>query len=180
MFRAAQPRGFLLFVFFLRYQKMAKSKLSRKLDKKEPTKKAPFTMAEPNDDIGAFAWAMDRLRYASSDSKKGDVWPGRNIFEVAEAKTLVEQYGFNIDFVNAKFVQVMLDSSAAVRAAAEKCADENYSPESRASLRNAINKEFRDTIVPEMVSRFKKVSALVADFYAARIAHLLTFGPEQE
>jgi len=172
-------RGDFCYSYFsLDIRKMAKSKLSRKLDKKEPTKKAPFEMAEPNDDIGAFGWSMDRLRYPSNDSKKGDVWPGRGVFDVDEAKELYEQYGFNVEFINAKFVQVMLDNSAAVRAAAEKCAAEKYSPESRANLRNVINKEFRDTIVPAMVARFKKVSALVADFYAARIAHLLTFGSD--
>ena len=159
---------------------MGKSKLSRKLDKKEPVKKPPFNMQEPNDDISAFGWSMDRLRYPSSTSTKTDIWPGRSVFEVAEAKELYEQYGFNIDFVNPKFIQVMLDNSAAVRNAAQKCADNKYSIESRTALKTVINKEFRETIVPAMVERFKKVSALVADYYAARVAHLLTFGPEDE
>lgn len=159
---------------------MGKSKLSRKLDKKEPSKKPPFNMPEPNDDLAAFGWSLDRLRYPSATSTKTDVWPGPSVFEVAEAKALYEQYGFNIDFVNPKFVQVMLDSSVAVRNAAQKCADSKYSPESRAALRAVINKEFRETIAPAMIERFKKISTLVADYYAARIAHLLTFGPEGE
>lgn len=136
-------------------------------------------MAEPNDDIAAFGWSMERLRYPSADSKKGDVWPGRSVFEVAEAKELYEQYGFNIEFVNAKFVQVVLDSNAAVREAAQKCADAKYSPEARANLRAVINKEFRNVVVPMIIERFKKVSGLVADYYAARLAHLLTFGAEE-
>jgi len=159
---------------------MAKSKLSRKIDKKEPTKKPPFEMAQPNDDIAAFGWSMDRLRYPSKDSTKTDVWPGRSVFEVAEAQALVDQYGFNVEFVNPKFVQVMLDNSTAVRSAAQKCADAKYSQEARDALRAVVNKEFRDTIVPEMLARFKKISSMVADFYAARIAHLMTFGPEGE
>ena len=158
---------------------MAKQKISRKLDKKEPSKKPPFNMAEPNDDLAAFGWSMDRLRYVSETSTKTDIWPGRSIFEVDEARELYEHYGFNIDFVNAKFVQVLLDNSVAVRNAAQKCADAKYSVESRANLRAVINKEFRETIVPAMVERFKKVSALVADYYAARLAHLLTFGPDE-
>lgn len=137
-------------------------------------------MPEPNDDLHAFGWSMDRLRYPSETSTKTDVWPGKSIFEVDEAKALYEQYGFNIDFVNPKFIQVMLDNSVAVRNAAQKCADDKYSPESRANLKAVINKEFRETIVPAMVTRFKKVSALVADYYAARIAHLMTFGPDGE
>jgi hypothetical protein len=159
---------------------MAKSKLSRKIDKKEPAKKPPFNMAEPNDDVSAFGWSMDRLRYPSEDSTKTDVWPGRSIFEVAEAKALVEQYGFNIDFVNPKFVQVMLDNSIAVRAMADKCAADKYSEESRAALRRTIMTEFKDVVVPEMIARFKKISGLVADFYAARIAHVMTYGPDGE
>lgn len=137
-------------------------------------------MPEPNDDLAAFGWSLDRLRYASDTSTKTDVWPGRSVFEVDEAKELYEQYGFNIDFVNPKFIQVMLDNSVAVRNAAQKCADADYSAEARAALKAVINKEFRETIVPAMVDRFKKVSALVADYYAARIAHLLTFGAEDE
>lgn len=162
---------------FLSYQKMAK--LKRTLDVKKPDKLPPFNMPEPNDDLAAFGWSLDRLRYASDTSTKTDVWPGRSVFEVDEAKELYEQYGFNIDFVNAKFVQVMLDNSAHVLAAAQKCAKEKYSPESRAALKAVINKEFRETIVPAMVERFKKVSAMVADFYAARLAHLMTYGPDE-
>lgn len=159
---------------------MAKSKISRTLDRKAPTKKPPFNMREPNDDLAAFGWSMDRLRHPSPTSTKTDVWPGKSIFEVAEAKELYEQYGFNIDFVNPKFIQVMLDNSVAVRAMADKCAADKYSEESREALRKAITTEFKDVILPEMLARFKKISALVADYYAARIAHLLTFGPEGE
>lgn len=137
-------------------------------------------MAEPNDDVGAFGWSMDRLRYPSTDSKKGDVWPGRPVFGLEEANDLVKQYGFNIEFVNPKFVQVMLDSSPAVRIAAQQVATAKYSPESIAKLRAVINTEFRQRVIPEMVARFKKVSKLVAEFYAARIAHMQTFGDEVE
>lgn len=157
---------------------MAKSKLSRKLERKEPTKKPPFNMREPNDDLAAFGWSMDRLRYPSPTSTKTDVWPGRSIFEVDEAKELYEQYGFNIDFVNPKFVQVVLDNSPKVRAAADACSAAKYSEESRGNLRRVIAAEFKDVVIPEILARFKKVSALVADYYAARLAHLLTFGPD--
>jgi hypothetical protein len=75
-------------------------------------------------------------------------------------------------------VQVMLDNSIAVRAMADKCAADKYSEESRAALRKAIMTEFKDVIIPVMLERFKKISGLVADFYAARIAHVMTYGPE--
>ena len=135
-------------------------------------------MDEPNDDAAAFGWSMDKLRYPSRDSTKTDIWPGRSIFEIEEARELAEQYGYNIDFVNAKFVQVVLDNSAAVRAAAEKCAANKYSDESLAAMRRVIIQEFKDVVVPAMTERFKKVAGLVADFYAARIAHLMTFGQD--
>lgn len=137
-------------------------------------------MAEPNDDAAAFGWSLDKLRHRSKDSTKTDVWPGSCIFEVDEANELRDAYGFDINFINAKFVQVMLDNSTKVRAAAEKCAAAKYSEESRADLKRAIMSEFRDTVLPEILARFKKVSGLVADFYAARIAHLMTYGPEED
>jgi hypothetical protein len=168
---------FLLFALFLSYWK-SMAKISRKLDKKTPSKLPPFNLPEPNDDMAAFGWSMDRLRYPAESSTKNDIWPGRSVFEIAEARQLVDQYGFNIDFVNPKFIQVMLDNSVAVRAMAEKCATAKYSEESRAALRKTIMQEFKDVIVPAMLERFKKVSGLVADFYAARIAHLMTYGPE--
>lgn len=137
-------------------------------------------MREPNDDLAAFGWSLDRLRYPSKTSTKTDVWPGRSIFEVAEAKELYEQYGFNIDFVNPKFVQVVLDNSPKVRAAADACAAAKYNEATRAHLRQVIDEEFKAKIIPEILSRFKKISPLVADYYAAKISHLLTFGADSE
>lgn len=156
------------------------AKIKRTLDIKKPDKLPPFMMAEPNDDAAAFGWSLDKLRYPAEDSTKGDVWPGRPVFQVEEANDLRDMYGFDIDFVNAKFVQVMLDNSQKVRAAAEKCAAAKYSEESRANLRRVIMAEFKEVVLPEMLARFKKVSGLVADFYAARLAHLMTYGPEED
>jgi hypothetical protein len=156
------------------------AKLSRKLDVKKPDKLPPFMMAEPNDDAAAFGWSLDRLRYPAESSTKDDVWPGTPIFQIEEEKELRAIYGFNIEFINPKFVQVMLDNSAKVRTAAEKCAAAKYSPESRAALRKIIMAEFKETIVPEMLVRFKKVAGMVADFYAARLAHLTTYGAEDD
>jgi hypothetical protein len=156
------------------------AKIKRTLDIKKPDKLPPFMMAEPNDDAAAFGWSLDKLRYPSKDSTKGDVWPGNPVFQIEESNELRNMYGFDIDFVNAKFVQVMLDNSEKVRAAAEKCATAKYSEESRANLRRVIMAEFKDVILPEMLVRFKKVSGLVADFYAARLAHLMTYGPDED
>lgn len=136
-------------------------------------------MAEPNDDAAAFGWSLDKLRYPAKDSTKTDIWPGASVFEIEESKDLRDVYGFDINFVNAKFVQVVLDNSEKVRAAAEKCAAAKYNEESRAAVRRVILSEFKDVVIPEILARFKKVSGLVADFYAARIAHLMTYGPDE-
>lgn len=155
------------------------AKIKRTLDIKKPDKMPPFVMAEPNDDAAAFGWSLDKLRYPSKDSTKADIWPGSSIFEIEEGKDLRDAYGFDIHFVNAKFVQVVLDNSEKVRAAAEKCAAAKYSEESRANLRRVIMAEFKDAVLPEILARFKRISGLVADFYAARIAHLTTYGPDE-
>lgn len=156
------------------------AKIKRQLETKTPTKKPPFNLAEPNDDMAAFGWALDRLRHPAEDSKKGDVWPGRSIFEIEEAAELRQIYGFNIDFINPKFLQVMLDSSPAVREAAEKARAAKYKPAAIAELEQAVLDAYKTIVVPTMTKRFKKIANLVAQFYAARLAHIDTFGFEED
>jgi hypothetical protein len=155
------------------------AKLKRTLDRKEPTVKAPFNMAEPNDDLHAYGWSMDRLRYPSNDSTKTDVWPGRSIFDIDTNNELRNAYGFNIDFLNPKYLQVMLDSSPKVMAACQKAAEAKYSEDSLANLRKVVMAEFKDLVLPDMLARFKRISTMVSQFYAARIAHVRTFGADE-
>ena len=162
--------------FSLDIQDMAKIK--RKLDKQESKIKPPFNMAEPNDDLSAYGWSMDRLRYPSKDSVKGDVWPGRSVFDIDSDNALRETYGFNIEFLNAKYLQAMLDSSPKVMAACQKAAEAKYSEDAIADLRRTVLAEFRDLVIPDMAARFKKIAGMVGQFYAARMAHVATFGHE--
>jgi hypothetical protein len=173
-----RERVALSFPLFLRYQAFM-AKLKRTLDKKPEGKKPPYVMPEPNDDAAAFGWSLDKLRYPAETSTKTDVWPGASIFQIEEENALRDQYGFDINFVNAKFVQVVLDQDPAVRAAAEKCAAAKYTPDAIADLRKVIVKAFNEQVVPQMLARFKKVAKHVAEFYAARLAHLETFGPDE-
>lgn len=159
---------------------MRKTKLKRTLDKKPETKRPKFVMAEPNDDIGAFGWDMSKLRYPSSDSKKGDVWPGRSIFDAADAKELGSAYGHNIEFICAKFVQTRLDRDAEVRKVAEAARTAKYSNDALDELAEAINKAFVKRVVPEMIQEFKAVSRMIAEFYAARLAHIDMFGFDED
>ena len=156
------------------------AKLKRKLDNKEPTVKPPFNMPSPNDDLHAFGWSMDRLRYPSNDSTKTDVWPGRSVFDIDTDNALRDTYGFNIEFMNAKYLQVMLDSSPKVMAACQKAAEAKYSEDSIADLRRVVLAEFRDLVLPDIATRFKKVAGMVSQFYAARMAHVQTFGAADE
>lgn len=156
------------------------AKLKRTLDKKEPTKKPPFNMAEPNDDLSAYGWSMDRLRYPSKDSTKTDVWPGRSVFDIDTNNELRETYGFNIEFLNPKYLQVMLDSSPKIMAACQKAAEAKYSEESIGYLRKIVAAEFRDRVIPDIEARFKKIAGMVGQFYAARMAHMQTFGENDE
>ena len=87
---------------------MAKQKRTAK---QPEIKKAPFVMAEPNDDAAAFGWKLGNLRNPTPVDEHGDIWPGKPVFQIEEEAELRDYYGFDINFVNPKFVQVMLDGS---------------------------------------------------------------------
>ena len=157
---------------------MAKKKNT--LGLKPPTVKPPFNLPEPNDDLHAYGWSMDRLRYPSKDSTKTDIWPGRSVFDVDTENALRETYGFNIEFMNPKYLQAMLDSSPKIMAACQKAAEAKYSEDSIADLRRVVLAEFRDLVLPDIATRFKKIAGMVGQFYAARMAHVQPFGAADE
>lgn len=157
---------------------MAKKKNT--LGLKPPTIKPPFNLPEPNDDLHAYGWSMDRLRYPSENSTKTDIWAGRSVFDVDTNNALRETYGFNVEFMNPKYLQVMLDSSPKVMAACQKAAEAKYSEESLLNLRKVVMAEFKDFVLVDMLTRFKKVAGMVGQFYAARMAHVQTFGEEND
>ena len=154
------------------------AKKNNTLGLKPPTVKPPFNLPEPNDDLHAYGWSMDRLRYPSKDSTKTDIWPGRSVFDVDTDNALREAYGFNIEFLNPKYLQVMLDSSPKVMAACQKAADAKYSEDAIANQRKVVMAEFKELVIPDMLARFKKIAGMVGQFYAARMAHVRTFGAD--
>lgn len=172
--------SFKLAQFSLAIGKMSKSKRKPKrgLDTVELPKPA-YVMAEPNDDIAAFGWDLGKLRYPSKDSKPGDIWPGASMFELPNATELREAYGFDITFVNAKYVQVILDSDPDVRKGAEKVRAAGYTPEAIDAYSKIIVKAFQERVIPDMLARFKKVAGHVASFYSARLAHIDKFGVDE-
>jgi hypothetical protein len=157
---------------------MRKTKQKMTLDKVDQPKPA-YVMPEPNDDIAAFGWDLGKLRYPSESSKKGDVWPGASMFELPFSRELQQAYGFDITFVPAKYVQIMLDNDPEVRAGAEKVKAARYSQTALDEYRKTIIKAFQERVVPDMLERFKTVAGHVAGFYAARLAHITKFGVEE-
>jgi len=164
---------------FLRYP-MAKRKSKTKLDVKTPTKKPPYVMPEPNDDAAAFGWELKKLRYPAADSPKNDVWPGRSIFQPQISLEEMQAYGHDMAFIEPGYLQRQFDHSPAIRKAAEKASAEKYSPESLARLQRAIQRVFTETVLPEIEAQFDAISKMVAQFYAARLAHIETFGFEDD
>jgi hypothetical protein len=157
---------------------MARKAAKQKQKLPEPPK-PKYVMAAPNDDIAAFAWDMSRLRYPSKDSKPNDVWPGPPLFEIPESPALRDVYGFDITFINAKYVQFLFDQNAAIRAGAEKVRAANYKQAAIEEFKTVVEKVFRTVVVPEMLKHFNTVSLKVAEFYAARLAHIDKFGVDE-
>lgn len=163
--------------FSLAISKMSKAKRKMTLDKIDRPKPA-YVMPEPNDDIAAFGWTLGKLRYPAEDSKPDDIWPGASVFEVPQNKELQNAYGFDITFIPTKFTQILLDNNQAVRAGAEKVRAAGYTKEALAAYKKTIIKAFEEDVVPAMLERFKAVAGHVAEFYAARLAHIDKFGIE--
>lgn len=153
--------------------------MARKEKQKKPEPPKPrYVMPEPNSDLAAFGWDMGKIRYPSKDSVKNDIWPGRNIFEIADAEKLASLYGFDIHFICAKYVQFVLDQSPEIRAGAEKVRAAHYTQAALKEFADTVQKVFKSVVVPEMIRQFNNVAGEVAQFYAARLAHIDKFGVE--
>jgi hypothetical protein len=139
-----------------------------------------FNMAEPNDDMAAFGWNLGKLRYPAASSQKDDIWPGRSMFDVENASEIRREYGFEVQFVCARYVQMLLDQEEETMIAAQKVHDAGYTQAAREEFRAKIQQLFQRIVVPDMITNFNKVSQAVADFYAARLAHIAKFGTDTD
>ncbi len=156
---------------------MPRGKSVKKLTPQNAPKPA-YVMPGPNSDIEAYGWDMSKLRHPDpeSDSKK-DPDPGTPVFTAPEATWENRQrYGHDIDFLCPQYVQLMLDRCEAVRDAAVASHDAKYSAESIEKIHAAIRAEFDKKILPEIKKNFGQISLMLAQFYAARIAHIKKFG----
>lgn len=157
---------------------MAKSKLDKKKPERVP--RPAFVMKPPNDDAAAYGWSLGKLRAKDphADPKDKDPWPGPYVFAVPTDLETRQVYGHNLDFVSTGYVQLLMDSEPEIRKGAEAVKEAGYSAASLEQFAKVINKVFRDKIVADMVDRFADVAPLVAEFYAARLAHITKFGVE--
>ncbi len=154
-------------------------KNKRTLDKRPATKKPPFVMAEPNDDVDAYGWDLKRLRRSSKD-ENGTVWAGRPLFEVPQDIAGIKAYGPEVCFLDPPYLQSMLDKIPEIRKATEKAKAAGYTPEALEKLTKLIVKHFEETVLVDIVQQFFQVAPMIAQFYAARLAHRDTFGNEPD
>lgn len=152
-----------------------------KLDKPEALPRPRYVMRPPNDDAAAFGWSLGKLRYPDpkADPKDPNPWPGPYVFAVPTDLETRQIYGHSIDFINTGYVQLMLDAEPEIRKGAEQVKAANYTKESIAQFQATVDKVFKTKIIPDIIKRFENVSGMVAEFYAARLAHITKFGFEE-
>jgi hypothetical protein len=160
---------------------MANIKKKHRLDTKVDAVKPPFMMADPNDDAAAYGWSLGKLRHQGEPDPEdpGTHWPGPHVFSVPTPLEVRQVYGHNIEFVCPAFLQLMLDAEPEIRKGAERARAAKYSPEALKKYHKVVLRVFHEKILPQIAARFEEVSGLVTDFYAARLAHIDTFGVEE-
>lgn len=150
------------------------------LEKKKPGKRPPYVMPEPNDDAEAYGWSLAHLRLPDKDKTTGEVWPGRAVFNIKRDLDKMLHYGMDAHFVCPRYLQYMLDHIPEVKKGAEKVRAAGYSPEALEKFWKLIVKVFEEQIIVDVITRFYKAAPTVAQFYAAKLAHVDTFGENDD
>jgi hypothetical protein len=149
-------------------------------DKKPPKPKAAYTMPIPNDDIAEYGWQLKNIRHPdpkSADKKDPD--PGAPIF-AAPQQTLhtMKTIGHDAHFICPKYLQILFDASPELRDASIKAAEARYTKEALGRLEEEIRRVFTDVVIPDIAKNFDAIAPMIAQFYAARIAHIKKFGKQ--
>lgn len=152
-------------------------------DPKAPPKpKAAYTMPDPNSDIAEYGWFLKNIRHAdpkSADKKSPD--PGKPIFSAPqETLKTMRVLGHEARFICPTYLQILLDTSPAVRDAAMHAANSRYTKESIGQLEATIIRVFKEIVLPDIQQNFEAVAPMIAQFYAARVAHLKKFGAQKD
>lgn len=135
-------------------------------------------MAPPNDDADAYGWTLGKLRHPAAGADD-EGWPGLSMFDMPLPFEVRQLYGHNVEFVCPGFVQLLFDADPRIRAGALKVRAAKYSAASIKKYQKTVGVVFADVVMPEIKKRFEAVSARVAEFYAARLAHIDTFGVDE-
>lgn len=147
------------------------------LPKKAPSKRAPYVMKAPNDNLEAYGWSLQWLRYQAADDPQ---IAGRPVFNLAADLKTIKRYGVDLSFIDPKYIQYMLDQRPEIKKGAEKVRAAGYTPEALEKFRDTVVKAFENHVLIDICQQFFKVAPLVAQFYAAKLAHEDTFGVEEE
>ena len=150
------------------------------LEKKKPGKKPPYVMPEPNDDAAAYGWSLAHLRLPAKDPVTKEIWPGRTLFDVKRDLNNMLHYGMDANFVCPRYLQYMLDQIPEIKNGAEKVRAAGYSPEALEKFEKLIVKVFEEQVIVDVITRFYKAAPTVAQFYAAKLAYVDTFGEEKD
>lgn len=145
------------------------------LEKKKPTKRPPFVMKEPNDNLEAYGFSLRHLRHRTDDGLAG-----RPLFQIATDIKAMAKYGVELEFLDPEYLHYMLDQRPEIKKGAEKAKAAGYTPEALEKFKNTVVKVFEEHVLVDIVQRFFKVSPLVAQFYAARLAYQDTFGADED
>jgi hypothetical protein len=167
--------------FSLAIEVMSK-KRTLKDPKAPPAPKAAYVMPTPNSDIAEYGWFLKNIRHADPKSlDKKDPDPGRSIFSATqETLKTMRILGHEARFICPTYLQILLDASPEIREAALRAANARYTKESIGQIEAAIARVFRDVVLPDIKKNFEAVLPMLAQFYAARVAHIKKFGAQTE
>lgn len=155
---------------------MAK-KLSRTLPEQPRKKRPKYVMPPPNDDIDAYGWELRQIRMPSADDK---TVASRPAFHVKQDIESIKAYGVDMQFACPKYVQQMLDASPSIDSAVQKAKAAGWTPEALKKVTDAVIKTFNEHVLVDIAQRFYAIAPMVADFYAARQAHIDLHGKTHE
>lgn len=146
------------------------------LPKRPPQKRLPFKMQDPNDNLEAYGWALQALRHLSPDGHIA----GRPVFMLPLDMKILRKYGVDLEFLNPKYVQYMLDQQPEINKGLEKVRAAGYTPEALEKFNGIVVKAFEENVLVDIAQRFFKVAPLVAQFYAAKLAYEDVHGVESD
>lgn len=139
-----------------------------------------YVMPPPNDDAEAYNWELRSLRRPNPNlPPEKEPSTGISIFRAPqETYKTMRRYGHDAQFICPKYLQIMLDQDARIKAAADKAVTAKYSPAALKNIQRAIVQSFHDRILPDIVGNFEQIAPVIAQFYAARMAHREKFNSE--